>query len=144
MFINIKCITHVTICPGFSADNSQTTSQHVHSLCCSFHLSSSQRREAPFRALAWGEGTNSVLLFTSGRKESISELSLKFQWPPWLTNEGWSFLISRIWQTIRKHLRWLPMVLFSYNWIYRDQTLSTRITRGMFVTSYNKIFHIQN
>ena len=38
-------------------------------------------------------------------------------------------------------LRWLPMVLFSYNRIYRDQTLSARITRGMFVASYNKIFH---
>ena len=36
------------------------------------------------------------------------------------------------------------MVLFSYNRIYRDQTLSTRITRGMFVASYNKIFHIQS
>ena len=31
------------------------------------------------------------------------------------------------------------MVLFSYNRIYRDQTLSARITRGMFVASYNKI-----
>ena len=41
-----------------------------------------------------------------------------------------------------KRLRWLPMVLFSYNRIYRDQTLSARITRGMFVASYNKIFHI--
>ena len=42
-------------------------------------------------------------------------------------------------------LRWLPMVLFSYNRIYRDQTLSARITRGMFVASYNlKIFHIQS
>ena len=29
------------------------------------------------------------------------------------------------------------MVLFSYNGIYRDQTLSARITRGMFVASYN-------
>ena len=32
------------------------------------------------------------------------------------------------------------MVLFSYNRIYRDQTLSARITRGMFVASYNKFF----
>ena len=31
------------------------------------------------------------------------------------------------------------MVLFSYYRIYRDQTLSARITRGMFVASY-KIF----
>ena len=29
------------------------------------------------------------------------------------------------------------MVLFSYNRIYRDQTLSARIMRGMFVASYN-------
>ena len=36
------------------------------------------------------------------------------------------------------------MVLFSYNRIYRDQTLSALITRGMFVASYNKIFHIQS
>ena len=41
-------------------------------------------------------------------------------------------------------LRWLPRVLFSYNRIYRDQTLSARITREMFVGSYNKIFHIQS
>ena len=41
-------------------------------------------------------------------------------------------------------LRWLPMVLFSYNRIYRDQTLSALITRGMFVAIYNKIFHIQS
>ena len=34
---------------------------------------------------------------------------------------------------ITTRLRWLPMVLFSYNRIYRDQTLSARITRGMFV-----------
>ena len=34
------------------------------------------------------------------------------------------------------------MVLLSYNRIYRDQTLSARITRAMFVASYNKIFHI--
>ena len=33
------------------------------------------------------------------------------------------------------------MVLFSYNRIYRDQTLSARITRGMFVASYNKIYY---
>ena len=45
---------------------------------------------------------------------------------------------------LNKDLRWLPMVLFSYNRIYRDQTLSARITRGMFVASYNKIFHIQS
>ena len=32
------------------------------------------------------------------------------------------------------------MVLFSYNRIYRDQTLSARITRGMFVASYYKFF----
>ena len=31
------------------------------------------------------------------------------------------------------------MVLFSYNRIYRDQTLSARITRGMFVASYIEI-----
>ena len=42
------------------------------------------------------------------------------------------------------NLRWLPRVLFSYNRIYRDQTLFARITRGMFVASYNKIFHIQS
>ena len=50
------------------------------------------------------------------------------------------------------------MVLFSYNRIYRDQTraliyiyisaldqtLSARITRGMFVASYDKLFHIQS
>ena len=38
------------------------------------------------------------------------------------------------------------MVLFSYNRIYRDQTLSARITRGMFVASYNKffIFKVEN
>ena len=36
------------------------------------------------------------------------------------------------------------MVLFSYSRIYRDQTLSARITRGVFVASYNKIFHIQS
>ena len=41
-------------------------------------------------------------------------------------------------------LRWLPRVLFSYNRIYRDQTLSARITRGMFVGSYNRILHIQS
>ena len=43
-------------------------------------------------------------------------------------------------------LRWLPMVLFSYNRIYRDQTLSARITRGMFVASFNKffIFKVEN
>ena len=35
------------------------------------------------------------------------------------------------------------MVLFSYSRIYRDQTLSARITHGMFVASYNKIFYIQ-
>ena len=38
----------------------------------------------------------------------------------------------------------VPMILFSYNRIYRDQTLSARITRGMFVASYNKNFHIQS
>ena len=38
----------------------------------------------------------------------------------------------------------IKVVLFSYNRIYRDQTLSARITRGMFVASYNKIFHIQS
>ena len=32
------------------------------------------------------------------------------------------------------------MVLFSYNQIYRDQTLSARITRGMFMASYKKFF----
>ena len=32
------------------------------------------------------------------------------------------------------------MVLFSYTRIYRDQTLSARITRGMFLASYNKFF----
>ena len=38
------------------------------------------------------------------------------------------------------------MVLFSYNRIYRDQTLSARITRGMFVASYNKFstFKVEN
>ena len=46
--------------------------------------------------------------------------------------------------TIKVNLRWLPMVLFSYNRIYRDQTLFARITRGMFVASYNIIFHIQS
>ena len=32
------------------------------------------------------------------------------------------------------------MVLFSYNRIYRDQTLSAQITHEMFVASYNKFF----
>ena len=32
------------------------------------------------------------------------------------------------------------MALFSYNRVYRDQTLSARITRGMFVASYKIIF----
>ena len=39
------------------------------------------------------------------------------------------------------------MVLFSYNRIYRDQTLSARITRGMFVASYIIkffIFRVEN
>ena len=46
--------------------------------------------------------------------------------------------------SVQYNLSWLPMVLFSYNRIYRDQTLSARITRGMFVASYDKIFHIQS
>ena len=38
------------------------------------------------------------------------------------------------------------MVLFSYKRIYRDQTLSARITRGMFVASYNTFitFKVEN
>ena len=35
------------------------------------------------------------------------------------------------------------MVLFSYNRIYRDQTLFARITRGMFVASYKTFQSIQ-
>ena len=52
--------------------------------------------------------------------------------------------ITRLQKQSRSNLRWLPMVLFSYNPIYRDQTLSARITRGMFVACYNKIFRIQS
>ena len=37
------------------------------------------------------------------------------------------------------------MVLFSYNQIYRDQTLSALITRGMFVASYKFFsFKVEN
>ena len=52
--------------------------------------------------------------------------------------------LSEVMLDIEIQLRWLPMVLFSYNRIYRDQTLSAGITRGMFVASYNEIFHIQS
>ena len=31
------------------------------------------------------------------------------------------------------------MVLFGYNWIYRDQTFSARITREMFVPGYKRV-----
>ena len=56
-----------------------------------------------------------------------------------------SKILQEVNQTLRTFcLRWIPMVLFSYNWIYRDETLSARITRGMFVDCYNKIFHIQS
>ena len=72
-----------------------------------FALSPSQRWEAPFRALPRGEGTNSVRLFTPGKKKSLTKSKVPGVWPPWLTNQGWSFLISRIRRTIRssEHLR---------------------------------------
>ena len=42
---------------------------------------------------------------------------------PWLSYQQVYMCYSTI------NLRWLPMVLFSYNPIYRDQTLSARITK---------------
>jgi hypothetical protein len=45
------------------------------SLACLFDqfLSPSQRRGAPFRALAQGEGTNSARLFTPGEREALAK-----------------------------------------------------------------------
>jgi hypothetical protein len=40
---------------------------------CIIPLSPSQRRVAPFRALARGEGTNSARLFTPGEREAITK-----------------------------------------------------------------------
>jgi hypothetical protein len=58
----------------------------------------SQRRGVPFRALAWGEGTNSAQLFTAGEREALAK-SKVHQWSwPLVTNRGWSSsLISKIW-----------------------------------------------
>ena len=36
-------------------------------------VSPSQRRGAPFRALAWGEGTNFARLFTPGEREALAK-----------------------------------------------------------------------
>ena len=98
-----------------------------------FVFSPSQRRKVPFWALARGEGTNSARLFTpvntagawfkgGGEWEWVVITDLKnmadyiaLQYFVFLqkdlatftTNEGWSFLISKIWRTIRssKHLK---------------------------------------
>jgi hypothetical protein len=63
-----------------------------------YGLSPSQRRRVPFRALAWGEGTNSAQLFTAGEREALAK-SKVHQWSrPLVTNRGWSSsLISKIW-----------------------------------------------
>ena len=54
-----------------------------------------------------GEGTNSARLFTPGKRKALANSEVPGVWPPWLANERWSFLISRIWWTIRssEHLR---------------------------------------
>ena len=58
------------------------------------------------------------------------------------TLEQFDFVADRIpfqfnnYGLLKTELRWPPMVLFSYNRIYRDQTLPARITHGMFVASY--------
>jgi hypothetical protein len=63
---------------------------------CQF--STSQRRGAPFQALARGEDTNSARLFTPGEREALAK-SKVYQWSrAWVTNRGWSSsLISKIW-----------------------------------------------
>ena len=70
-------------------------------------LSPNQRRELPFRALARGKSTNSVRLFTPEKRKLLAKSKVPCMWPPWLTNQGCSYLISGIWQTIRssEHLR---------------------------------------
>ena len=54
-----------------------------------------------------GRGTNSVRLFTPGKRKALAKSKVPGVRPPGLTNEGWSFLISRIWRPIRssEHLR---------------------------------------
>ena len=48
-----------------------------------------------------GEGTNSARLFTPGKRKTLAKSEVQGVWPPWLTNELWSFLISRLRRTIK-------------------------------------------
>jgi hypothetical protein len=66
--------------------------------CFLWALSPSQRRGAPFRASARGEGSNSPRLFTPGEREALAK-SKVHQWSrASVTNRGWSSsLISKIW-----------------------------------------------
>jgi hypothetical protein len=88
-------------------------------------LSPSQRRRAPFRVLARGEGTNSARLFTPGERNALAKSKVhQISWAHGNDPRAASSLISKIWLFARSGISTLRILKQDFN--FQKHLLATR------------------